>query len=117
MGVSKEERARQFLPFNALTGYYEMILEKQRATEPRKELSPDEIEALSAKLNNLHPTDTATVTYYDTDAYVVKTGVVTDVDFEFRTLTLLKTKIPFEDIFRIEKREDILKSQGTGQRR
>ena len=42
MAASKEERARQFLPFNALTGYYRMILEKQRVSEPKKELSEDE---------------------------------------------------------------------------
>ena len=101
MAASKEERARQFLPFNALTGYYEMILKKQRVTEPKKELSSDEIDALSKKLQELHRCDRATVTYYDTDAYVSQTGSVTDIDFH--TLTLVKTKISFEDIFRIEK--------------
>ena len=50
MAASKEERARQFLPFNALTGYYQMILKRQRVTEPKKELSEDETEALSEKL-------------------------------------------------------------------
>ena len=103
MAASKEERARQFLPFNALAGYYEMILKKQRVTEPKKELSPDEIDALSKKLLELHRCDRATVTYYDTDAYVSRTGSVTDIDFEFHILTLVKTQISFEDIFRIEK--------------
>lgn len=46
MAASKEERARQFLPFNALTGYYRMILDRQRVSESKKELSEDETEAL-----------------------------------------------------------------------
>ena len=101
MAVSKEERARQFLPFNALTGYYEMILKKQRVTEPKKELSPDEIDALSKELKKIHRGERATVTYYDTDAYVNQTGSITDIDFAFQTLTLNKTKIPFENILKI----------------
>ena len=103
MAASKEERARQFLPFNALTGYYEMILKQQRVTEPKKELSPDEIDALSERLRELRCGERVSVTCYDTDAYITKTGTVTAVDFDFRTLTLVKTEIRFENIFRIEK--------------
>lgn len=54
MAASKEERARQFLPFNALTGYYQMIMEKQRVSESKKELSEDEATVLSNKLKNLY---------------------------------------------------------------
>lgn len=99
MAASKEEQARQFLPFNALTGYYRMILERQRVSEPKKELSEDETEALSEKLKNLQRHDLVSVTYYDKDAYITKTGLITDIDLTFRTLTVVKTKIAFQDIF------------------
>mgnify|MGYP000044751966 CR=1 FL=1 len=101
MAASKEERARQFLPFNALTGYYQMIMEKQRVSESKKELSEDEATVLSNKLKNLHRHDLVSVTFYDKDAYITKTGMITDIDFTFQTLTIVKTKIPFQDILRL----------------
>ena len=99
MAASKEERARQFLPFNALTGYYQMIMERRRVLEPKKELSEDEIEALSEKLKSLRQHELVSITYYDKDAYITKTGLITDIDLTFRTLTVVKTKIAFQDIF------------------
>ncbi|MBO4521391.1 MAG: YolD-like family protein [Alphaproteobacteria bacterium] len=101
MAASKEERARQFLTFNALTGYYQMILEKQRVSEPKKELSEDEAAALSDKLKSLRRHDLVSVTFYDKDAYITKTGMIMDIDFTFQTLTIVKTKIPFQDILRL----------------
>ena len=114
MAASKEERARQFLPFNALTGYYQMILEKQRVSEPKKELSEDEAAALSDKLKSLRRHDLVTVTFYDKDAYITKTGMITDIDFTFQTLTVVKTKIAFQDIFDVETRKDFAKGLETG---
>lgn len=114
MAASKEERARQFLPFNALTGYYQMILEKQRVSEPKKELSEDEAAALSDKLKSLRRHDLVSVTYYDKDAYITKTGMITDIDLTFQTLTVVKTKIAFQDIFDVETRKDFAKGLETG---
>ena len=116
MAASKEERARQFLPFNALTGYYQMILERQRVPEPKKELSEDETEALSEKLKNLQRHDLVSVTYYDKDAYITKTGLITDIDLTFQTLTVVKTKIAFQDIFDVETRKDFVKITNVGAR-
>ena len=101
MGASKEERARQFLPFNALTGHYQMILKQQRVSEPRRELSEDQQAALSDKLKLLRRNDLVTVTFYDTDSYVTKTGMITNIDCTFQTLTVVKTKIPFREILKI----------------
>ena len=114
MEASKEERARQFLPFNALTGYYQMILEKQRVSEPKKELSEDEAAALSDKLKSLRRNDLVTVTFYDKDAYITKTGMITNIDFTFQTLTVVKTKIAFQDILDVETRKDFAKRLETG---
>lgn len=113
MAASKEERARQFLPFNALTGYYQMILERQRVSEPKKELSEDETEALSEKLKSLRRHNLISVTYYK-DAYITKTGLITDIDLTFQTLTVVKTKIAFQDIFDVKTRKDFAKGLETG---
>ena len=56
-------------------------------------------EALSEKIKSLQRHDLVSVTYYDKDAYITKTGLITDIDFTFQTLTVVKTKIAFQDIF------------------
>ena len=43
-------RAKQFMSFAALRGYYAMVLAKNRVVEPRRELIGDAAERLSRKL-------------------------------------------------------------------
>ena len=45
-----EDRAAQFLPFAALTGYDAAVSETARLTEDRIELDPQEAERLGARL-------------------------------------------------------------------
>ncbi len=78
------DRAAQFSPFAALTGYGEVINESSRATDARQELSEDDLMELDIKQRYLlsildqHPE--ITVTYFVPDekkaggSYAVKTG-------------------------------------------
>ena len=52
--MSISERAAQFMPFAALTGYEDLIRESSRITQRRIELSETEIEGLKHKLEFLH---------------------------------------------------------------
>ena len=52
--MSISERAAQFMPFAALTGYEDLIRESSRMTQRRIELSETEIEELKNKLEFLH---------------------------------------------------------------
>lgn len=65
------DRAMQFAPFAALKGYYESIRLQERITEPKKELSEDEAEAISNTLNKLQVGTTVKTRYYDVDAYTI----------------------------------------------
>ena len=65
------DRAMQFAPFAALKWYYESIRLQERITEPRKELSEDEAEAISNTLNKLQVGTTVKIRYYDVDAYTI----------------------------------------------
>ena len=55
------KRAAQFLPFDALTGYKELIAEEARTTEQRRILSEEERQILDQKiailsqLKDVHP--------------------------------------------------------------
>lgn len=52
--MSISERAAQFMPFAALTGYEDLIRESSRITQKRIELSETEIEELKNNLEILH---------------------------------------------------------------
>lgn len=88
--MSNMNRAAQFAPFAALTGYEESIEETARLTDRRIELSEYEIEELNAKLNSIQEhikeRPEVTVTYFQPDerkeggAYITITGKVRRID-------------------------------------
>lgn len=100
--VSPEDRARQFMPFAALKGYYDLVRERERVLESRRELSDEDAAHLSEQVTGLCKGDMVKVAYYDVDAYVTVEGVLTQVDEAYRTLTVVKTRIAFDDVWGIE---------------
>ena len=107
------DRAAQFSPFAALTGYDEAIVETARLTDQKRELSEDQKQEISRELNALQArikTDPAvTVVYFEADgrktggAYRTLTGAVKKVDEYLGVLELTEgTTIPFDDILSLE---------------
>lgn len=103
------DRAAQFAPFAALTGYEAAIGETARLTAQRRELSPQETGELDRRLASIieHLPDRPEVTieYFVPDgrksggAYVVVTGRVRHVSPPERTLVLEDgTVIGLDDI-------------------
>lgn len=88
--MSRMNRAAQFAPFAALTGYEESIEETARLTDRRIELSEYEIEELNAKLNfiqeHIKERPEVTITYFQPDerkeggSYITVTGKVRRID-------------------------------------
>lgn len=92
------DRAKQFIPFAALRGYGDFLKEKERSVEPRAELSEDEAEILSRKMSRVKCGQMLSVTYYKEDGYVTIEGLCAGLDAEKRTLTIVKTALPLDDI-------------------
>ena len=92
------DRAKQFIPFAALRGYGDFLKEKERSVEPRSELSEDEAEILSRKMSRVKCGQMLSVTYYKGDGYVTVEGLCAGLDAEKRTLSIVKTAIPLDDI-------------------
>ena len=99
------DRARQFMPFAALKGYYEMIDERKRIKMPKKLLGEDAAQELSDALSSMERGDMVRIVYYDMDSYVTVRGVVSEIDFVMRTVTVVKKRICFDDISEAEKTE------------
>ena len=111
--MSIANRAAQFSPFAALTGYDAAISETARLTSERIELDEGDIAILDSKLSILkdmiadHP-DIA-VTYFQADkkkaggSYVTVSGAVKKIDdYESAIVLMNGKKITIEDIIGIE---------------
>ena len=106
------DRAAQFAPFAALTGYGEAVTETARLTDSKIELDEGEIERINAKINylidNLKNTPAVEITYFVPDKkkkggkYLTIQGTVKKIDdFENVIIMTDKTIIPFDDILNI----------------
>lgn len=110
--MSNMNRAAQFAPFAALTGYEESIEETARLTDSRIELSEDEIEELNAKLNfiqeHIKERPEVTITYFQPDeikeggAYITVTGRVRRLDEWFKIMVMYDAEINIRDISTIK---------------
>ncbi len=103
------DRAAQFAPFAALTGYEAAVGETARLTAERRELDAQEAEELNRRLAaliaNLPDRPEATIEYFVPDdrksggAYVTVTGRVRHISVPEKTLVMEDgTVIGFEDI-------------------
>lgn len=96
-------RAKQFMPFASLKGYYDLILEREKIIEPKKKLTYEMKENLSRIIISLKKSDFIKIKFYEDTGYVIKEGVITDLNIDLKTIKILKKQIKFEDIFSIEK--------------
>ena len=88
--MSNYDRAAQFSPFAALTGYDAAVRETERLTDQKLELTDDEKIALNEKLQiiieNIDNTPNVTLTYFEPDKrkaggkYITKSGKVKEID-------------------------------------
>lgn len=111
--MSRLDRAAQFSPFAALTGYGAAIKETARLTDERSELGEYELMELNAGIHMLmerideHPQ--VEITYFKPDerkdggAYLTVKSRAKRLN-EYERFLLLEdgTEIPFDDIYKIE---------------
>ena len=111
--MSRENRAAQFSPFAALTGYDALVDETARLTETRTELDEQQKCALDEKLrilrDNISENPTVSIVNFQPDLlkfggeYLRHSGKLKRIDpIEGSLLFLDGKKIPIEDIYEIE---------------
>jgi hypothetical protein len=111
--MSMQDRAAQFSPFAALTGYDAAIKETGRLTVRKVEMDEEALHILNMKfqilVDSMDVRPEVTFTYFEPDkhkaggAYVEVTGMVKKID-DFERLIVMQdgTKLPMDDILRIE---------------
>ena len=111
--MSMIDRAAQFSPFAALTGYDAAVKETARLTDQRMELDEYEKIALDERLqiiqDHLSEMPEVTITFFQPDdrkaggAYLSVTGNIKKIDAYEKCIVMMdKQKIPIEEIFGIE---------------
>lgn len=111
--MSAHDRAAQFSPFAALTGYEAAVSETARLTNKRVELDDGEKEAINERLHMVQECideqPEISITYFVPDkkktggAYVEVTGIVKKID-DFSRLVVMRdgTNIPIDEIIQLE---------------
>ncbi len=103
--MDRQDRAKQFMPFAALKGYEEALREKEKIVVPKVELSEEKKEELDRRMQTVGQNDMVRVVYFKEDEYLQITGMVARIDKDARILKVVGTKIPFDDIYEVEKKE------------
>lgn len=111
--MSLLDRAAQFAPFAALTGYDDAIKETGRLTDERIEMSEEKLSVLNARyqilVDHLGEEPEVAVTHFVPDiyktggSYITTTGVVKKLDTYERLITMTDgTRILMDDILTLE---------------
>lgn len=109
--MSRRERAAQFAPYSALSGYEEAVYETARYTEKQISLDEGEIEKINMTLTSLSAATTDTtvkICFFRPDIrkkggeYVTVHGIIGKIDAHKREITLIgEGPISFENIIEI----------------
>ena len=99
------ERAKQFMPFAAVTGLTQALKRKERELMrvEKKEPSEERVQKLNQYLNEMEKGDDVAVTYFSQGEYLTVSGMVEGIDMVMRVLSIGGVKLEFDDIYDIVK--------------
>lgn len=96
--MDRSNRAKQFMPFDALKGLREALLEMERIIVSKRELSEEQKDEIDKKLRRIQKQDIVMAEYFQNGEYVQVTSVVSNIDKTNRILEIENVRIPFDDI-------------------
>ena len=101
--MPRNERAKQFMPFDGVKGLREALAEVERRhdAQPKRELSEEAAQYLDRMLRSISPGQVVRITYYDGAQEAECIGRVVSVDPIMGYLKIGVRKYPFEDLYSI----------------
>lgn len=94
--------AKFYMPFAALKGYEEAIIEASKSKTKHKILLADKEEILNNLIKTIKVNDLIKLIYYNRNSYVLKRGFVDKLDYDKKFLFVDSNKIYFKDIYELE---------------
>ena len=106
--MTTKERAKIFMPFDAMKGLSEALREKEemRLRVDRRILSDEESAAVNDALNSITKGMAVCVTYYNQCHEAKRYGVVKSIDYAYKFVIVNNEKILFDDVYAIEEQKD-----------
>lgn len=109
----KLDRAKIFLPFDALKGFKEALREKEKVLVEKKILSIEEKEKIFNKISQIKKGMIIKIIYFENNEYIELEGMVSSIDFVYQNLKIVKKEIKFNDILDI-KSDNIKEEENYG---
>ena len=92
------DRAKLFLPFDALKGLQESLRIVEKRKEDKIILSEDLNDELNNKFNSLKIGDNVLIKYYYNLEYIESSGVIKKIDYNNKNIYLMNSIINIDDI-------------------
>ena len=92
------DRAKLFLPFDALKGLQEHLRMVEKCVEDKVILSDDLYDTLNNKFNSLRVGDSILIKYYYNLEYIESSGVIKKIDYNNKNIYLMNSVINVDDI-------------------
>lgn len=101
--MTQSDRAKQFMPFDAMKGLKEALLdrEERHSRVEKRDLSEDTMAEIAEQLAKVESGVTVEVLYYHSFHEVTLKGPVSKIDFVFRYLLIGAEKVFFDDIYEV----------------
>ena len=102
--MNREERAKQFAPFDALKGLHDTLRMKEYEHEKvaQGEISEEKAREISNVILSLKKYDNVELTYYSDGHYHTYSGQIS-IDFQNQIISLPDLSFPLIDLFDIKK--------------
>lgn len=101
--MSVENRAKQYMPFAAVSGLPQALAQKEKIIVNKMQLTEDMAAELDWNMQGLEVGMMVTVVYFCKEEYLKKTGIVSRLDRGARILQVVETKIKFDDLLKLER--------------
>ena len=101
--MNRQDRAKQFMPFDALKGLQEelRIREERRTRVKKKLLSDEQIDRISRVLSRVSRGSKVAISLYSQGHYISIDGYVTEVNPIYAYIKIGNEKVFFDDIYKI----------------
>ena len=99
--MDRADRAKQFMPFDALKGFQEALREKERGARPEADSVGRGTGGAEQGAVRIGKMDMVEAEYFQDGEYVSVKGMVSGINRQEGWLRIVNTQIRFEDIARL----------------
>ena len=102
--MNREDRAKQFAPFDALGGLRQALAEKELEHERKEkhEVSEEVTQIIQNTLLKIKKGNKAEILCYDNGYYITVEGQINKIDYVYRYIVIGEGKVFFDDIYELK---------------